>query len=118
VARPFPNGAGSALSCPGVERWWKTVVDYHADGAALARRSSRSGHWAGQAAQVRTLAEVLYEEVPRQCQRLVRKLDRVLGGGLVAGSVVLMGGDPGIGQINHSVTDPLPTGADHARPFM
>ncbi|RJQ46540.1 MAG: DNA repair protein RadA [Gammaproteobacteria bacterium] len=41
-------------------------------------------------------------EVPRQDEaRLatgVTELDRVLGGGLVAGSVVLIGGDPGIGK--------------------
>ena len=31
------------------------------------------------------------------------ELDRVLGGGIVAGSLVLVGGDPGIGKINHSL---------------
>ena len=28
----------------------------------------------------------------------IQELDRVLGGGIVAGSVVLLGGDPGIGK--------------------
>ena len=28
----------------------------------------------------------------------IRELDRVLGGGIVAGSLVLVGGDPGIGK--------------------
>jgi DNA repair protein RadA/Sms len=28
----------------------------------------------------------------------IQELDRVLGGGLVAGSLVLIGGDPGIGK--------------------
>ena len=28
----------------------------------------------------------------------IREFDRVLGGGLVAGSLVLIGGDPGIGK--------------------
>src|SRR5690554_4631141 len=54
-------------------------------------------HGAGEAAQVKTLAEVSTEETPRQPSGS-SELDRVLGGGLVAGSVVLIGGDPGIGK--------------------
>src|SRR5690606_34515196 len=57
----------------------------------------RSSHWAGEAAQVKTLAEVSTEETPRQPSGS-SELDRVLGGGLVSGSVVLIGGDPGIGK--------------------
>jgi DNA repair protein RadA/Sms len=33
------------------------------------------------------------------------ELDRVLGGGLVAGSVVLIGGDPGIGKSTILITN-------------
>ncbi|MBL9141092.1 MAG: DNA repair protein RadA [Phycisphaerae bacterium] len=43
------------------------------------------------------LAEVKPLEVPRSPTG-VRELDRVLGGGFVPGSVVLLGGDPGIGK--------------------
>ncbi|NLD56275.1 MAG: DNA repair protein RadA, partial [Burkholderiaceae bacterium] len=42
-------------------------------------------------------AEVSVEEVPR-FSTASSELDRVLGGGLVDGSVVLIGGDPGIGK--------------------
>src|SRR5690606_23633649 len=45
----------------------------------------------------KTLAEVSTEETPRQPSGS-SELDRVLGGGLVSGSVVLIGGDPGIGK--------------------
>jgi len=37
------------------------------------------------------------EEGARLCTRL-EEFNRVLGGGIVAGSVVLLGGDPGIGK--------------------
>jgi len=47
--------------------------------------------------QVRRLAEVQGESVPRIGTGL-GELDRALGGGLVPGSVVLIGGDPGIGK--------------------
>ncbi len=43
------------------------------------------------------LAEVEREDVPRIKTNL-EEFDRVLGGGLVPGSLVLLGGDPGIGK--------------------
>lgn len=46
---------------------------------------------------VQTLAEVGAEEVPRTPTGIA-EFDRVLGGGLVSGGVVLIGGDPGIGK--------------------
>jgi len=46
---------------------------------------------------MQTLAEVGAEEVPRTPTGIA-EFDRVLGGGLVSGGVVLIGGDPGIGK--------------------
>jgi DNA repair protein RadA/Sms len=46
---------------------------------------------------VRNLAEVTPERIARMPTG-ISELDRVLGGGLVSGSVVLIGGDPGIGK--------------------
>src|SRR6266487_3084524 len=43
------------------------------------------------------ISEVVVDETPRMASG-VDELDRVLGGGLVAGSLVLLGGDPGIGK--------------------
>ena len=47
--------------------------------------------------KLQTLAEVEAYEIPR-APTGVAELDRVLGGGLVPGAVVLIGGDPGIGK--------------------
>lgn len=49
------------------------------------------------ASPVRSLAEIEARELPRQPTG-ISEFDRVLGGGLVAGAVVLIGGDPGIGK--------------------
>jgi DNA repair protein RadA/Sms len=46
---------------------------------------------------VQMLAEVEAAEVPRTPTGIA-EFDRVLGGGLVQGAVVLIGGDPGIGK--------------------
>lgn len=60
--------------------------------------SQRGGGYAG--VEPSTLIKML--DVPLQAQSRVKtgldELDRVLGGGLVAGSIVLIGGDPGIGK--------------------
>ena len=45
----------------------------------------------------RRLQEVSYSAVPRMSTHC-GELDRVLGGGIVAGSVLLLGGEPGIGK--------------------
>lgn len=49
------------------------------------------------ASPVRSLAEIEARELPRQPSGIA-EFDRVLGGGLVSGAVVLIGGDPGIGK--------------------
>ncbi|MCA9284286.1 MAG: DNA repair protein RadA [Phycisphaerales bacterium] len=49
------------------------------------------------AAQALPLAEISVDDVPR-IPTGIGELDRVLGGGLVPGSVVLLGGEPGIGK--------------------
>lgn len=62
------------------------------------KKSSRAGGYAAETlGQVLNLEAVDCQEVSRTSSGL-SELDRVLGGGLVAGAVVLIGGDPGIGK--------------------
>ncbi len=60
---------------------------------------NRRGRFAGLAPNntVQQLAKVATEDIARLATGM-HELDRVLGGGLVPGSVVLLGGDPGIGK--------------------
>ena len=53
--------------------------------------------YSGDQVSIRSLSEVAIQEDPRTPTSLP-ELDRVLGGGMVAGSVILIGGDPGIGK--------------------
>ena len=50
-----------------------------------------------QKSEIQTLSEISDEQTPRS-NTGNDELDRVLGGGLVAGSAILVGGDPGIGK--------------------
>ncbi|MDM1708807.1 DNA repair protein RadA [Thiopseudomonas alkaliphila] len=88
----FPKWAGQCGECG----QWNTLIETVIE-SSRAIASGRSGGWAGQQAQLKTLAEVSIEEIPR-FSTCSSELDRVLGGGLVDGSVVLIGGDPGIGK--------------------
>ncbi len=75
---------------------WNTLEEEAA--AAPAGPAGRSGGFTGLAsAEVQRLGEVELAETPRFASGL-SELDRVLGGGIVPGSVVLLGGDPGIGK--------------------
>jgi DNA repair protein RadA/Sms len=84
-----PKWAGQCAECGA----WNTLEEA-AMSAAPRGRTALPGT---PAAAVQVLAEVRPEEAPRQSTGL-GELDRVLGGGLVPGSVVLLGGDPGIGK--------------------
>ncbi|MBA1244092.1 DNA repair protein RadA [Pseudomonas japonica] len=88
----FPKWAGQCAECGA----WNTLVETMVENTPAAGSNSRTG-WAGEQATVKTLAEVSVEEIPR-FSTASTELDRVLGGGLVDGSVVLIGGDPGIGK--------------------
>ena len=61
------------------------------------RRAAASSAPAGGFAQSTALGSVAEPDVPRRPIG-IGELDRVLGGGLVEGSVVLVGGEPGIGK--------------------
>ncbi|TDQ37611.1 DNA repair protein RadA [Thiopseudomonas denitrificans] len=86
-----PKWAGQCADCGA----WNTMVETVVEGAARSG-SARTG-WTGEHATLKTLADVSVEEIPRFSTQS-KELDRVLGGGLVDGSVVLLGGDPGIGK--------------------
>ncbi|GIX24779.1 MULTISPECIES: DNA repair protein RadA [Caldimonas] len=73
---------------------WNTLEETLAQTASASRNRFQS--WA-QSAPVTPLAQIEANEVRRTPTGL-EELDRVLGGGIVEGGVVLIGGDPGIGK--------------------
>src|SRR5262245_41534471 len=81
--------------CPGCSQW-NTMVEAVAETAAAKSRFAGVASLAG-TAKVQKLTEVSAKEAPRLSSS-IPEFDRVLGGGLVAGQVVLIGGDPGVGK--------------------
>ena len=79
--------------CPGCGDW-NTLIErpYKPE-----RKGSRGGMAGAAGSGVISAADVSLEAEPVTSTGL-SELDRVLGGGLVAGGVVLLGGDPGIGK--------------------
>ena len=88
-----PKWLGKCPSCGA----WNTLVESLAEtpGASKNRYSGMAA--LAPSAAVATLAEIEASDVARTPSGQ-EELDRVLGGGIVEGGVVLIGGDPGIGK--------------------
>ncbi|MGQ0618555.1 MAG: DNA repair protein RadA [Panacagrimonas sp.] len=82
-----PKWSGQCADCG----TWNSLVESVEPSGNQGRGASRP------TAIVRRLDQVDADSAPRTPSGL-SEVDRVLGGGLVAGSVILIGGDPGIGK--------------------
>ncbi|MDX1757243.1 MAG: DNA repair protein RadA [Marinobacter sp.] len=77
---------------------WNTVSEVRGvSGNGKASRGARFDGFAGSLTEVQTLDSVSLTEQSRISSGM-QELDRVLGGGLVEGSAILMGGHPGAGK--------------------
>jgi len=81
--------------CPACEAW--NTLEIAVSSIVPAGGSRNARNLAAGPATSRTVTEIAQERDERAATG-IGELDRVLGGGLVAGSVVLLGGDPGIGK--------------------
>ncbi len=83
--------------CPSCGQW-NTLVETQIEAGGINRLSQQAAPVSlAQTAPVLSLADIEAVEVPRFGTG-IEEFDRVLGGGLVPGGVVLIGGDPGIGK--------------------
>jgi len=91
----FTKWQGQCGECGAWNSLSEIVVEPAANAPAAARRSG----WAGkaEAPKITALKDVRHSEEARVSTG-IGEFDRVLGGGLVEGAVVLVGGDPGIGK--------------------
>ena len=85
-----------AGQCPDCKAW-NTLVESVVEAPGVNRMSQTQHKSLAQTAPVLSLKDIDALDVPRFGTG-IEEFDRVLGGGLVAGGVVLIGGDPGIGK--------------------
>ena len=89
-----PQWAGQCADCGE----WNTLEEHvQAPAVTSGRGSARGGRQYAGDSGVKRLSEVPRDAETRFATG-IGEFDRVLGGGLVAGGVVLLGGDPGIGK--------------------
>ncbi len=83
---------GQCMAC----KAWNTLKEFKLS-SANSPRQSKVGYSGATANKVHSVTDVDLAIVPRISSGL-SEMDRVLGGGIVSGSVVLIGGDPGVGK--------------------
>lgn len=88
-----PKWQGQCPSCMA----WNTLVEGVAEPSASTNRYANKFEGLTQSSSLQKLSAVEAADVNRQPTHIA-EFDRVLGGGLVEGGVILIGGDPGIGK--------------------
>ncbi|MBT5146976.1 MAG: DNA repair protein RadA [Flavobacteriales bacterium] len=83
--------------CPGCQAWNTLAAETVADSGKRTHRYAEGVTGGVLRQRVMPLAEVSTDKVTRLSSGEV-ELDRVLGGGVVPGSLILLGGEPGIGK--------------------
>ncbi len=77
---------------------WNTFVEEIQESKKVVGFAERAGRAKKATGKTVTLDEVRADEVEGRLGTGVGELDRVLGGGIVPGSLVLVGGEPGVGK--------------------
>lgn len=88
---------GQCASCKG----WNTLSQINLGNASSSSPATKADFrkqgYSGEQSNVQNLSDIDLQSLPRFSSS-IGELDRVLGGGLVPGSVVLIGGNPGAGK--------------------
>ncbi|MDK1704732.1 DNA repair protein RadA [Serratia rubidaea] len=92
----YPRWQGQCSACQA----WNTITEVRLAASPAAARNERFSGYAGEnggVSKVQRLSEISLEELPRFSTGFL-EFDRVLGGGVVPGSAILIGGSPGAGK--------------------
>ena len=90
----FSRWQGQCSAC----KAWNTISEVRLISASNSTKNDRFSGYAGETrAKIQTLSEISLQETPSFTSGF-KELDRVLGGGIVPGSAILIGGHPGAGK--------------------
>ncbi len=84
----YPKWYGQCLNC----KEWGTLAEFKAS------KSKRSSSLNRTPSVATPLSEVLQSGQKARIPTRITEVDRVLGGGILPGSLILLGGNPGIGK--------------------
>lgn len=109
----YPRWQGQCSACHA----WNTITEVRLAASPTVARNERLSGYAGNAgvAKVQKLSDISLEELPRFSTGF-KEFDRVLGGGVVPGSAILIGGNPGAGEIHAAAANALQTGRADENP--
>ena len=83
----FPKWNGQCPSC----QEWGTLSEYK---VSKNQKTSLNG----KKKDAQSLEDILHKEEEHRTSVGIKEVDRVLGGGVLSGSMILLGGSPGIGK--------------------
>ncbi|MCH1929098.1 DNA repair protein RadA [Shewanella sp. A25] len=89
----FPRWQGQCSAC----QEWNTITEVRLGAASPGRGTKFAGYAGTGSSEVKTLDQIDLNALPRIVSHF-GELDRVLGGGIVPGSAILIGGHPGAGK--------------------
>ncbi|MBM7071684.1 DNA repair protein RadA [Shewanella sp. OPT22] len=89
----FPRWQGQCTAC----KEWNTITEVRLGSVKSTTSSTFSGYAGAGPSEVQTLNQIDLNELPRISSSFT-EFDRVLGGGIVPGSAILIGGHPGAGK--------------------
>ena len=89
----YAKWQGQCIEC----KAWNTLTEVRQARPSAPAGGARRGFAGAVDGEVKALSEINFDELPR-IGTGIKELDLVLGGGLVAGSCVLIGGSPGAGK--------------------
>lgn len=85
----FPRWAGQCATCGE----WNSLMEQKIEAKVFGKKEKATGV----AGEVRSAQELVNSPIER-LQTKIAEADRVLGGGIVPGSLILLGGEPGVGK--------------------
>ena len=88
--KTYNQWAGQCTHCLA----WNTFIDFQPQ---KTKKASKQKGYAGTQSEIKDIRDIEILDTIKVSSGSL-EFDRVLGGGLVAGAVILIGGDPGIGK--------------------
>ena len=85
----FPKWNGQCPSC----NEWGTLSEYKVSSRNASRISAEKK-------ETHSLEAILHKEEVKRISIGIKEVDRVLGGGVLSGSMILLGGSPGLSLIH------------------